>query len=297
MDRSVFLSRFGHRGSCEMELASPRWSEDPAALDALMAGRSPHEEPKSLDLAAVCARIADEAGWAGRRRKRLVERLERDGVALRTLVGLRETAKHYWLQGYARIRAILVELDRRHDLAGGIFYLLPQELPDLVSGADLAQRIRERRLRQDLALSLEAPLVLFSDDLEAIGRPVAVDSTDVWQGVPLSAGVAEAAALVLHEPDGARLPAEPYILVCPFADPAWVPLLVHARGLVVETGGVLSHVAIVAREFGLPAVAGLPGIHRRLCTGQRLRVDGANGTVTVLKSVLPPVPPKPSPKQ
>src|SRR5262249_14730829 len=101
--------------------------------------------------------------------------------------------------------------------------------------------------------------------------------------VPLSAGVAEGPALVLEEPTAAELPAEPYVLVCPSTDPAWVPLFVHARGLVMETGGVLSHGAIVAREFGLPAVAGLPQVHRGLRTGQRLRVDGAAGTVTVLQ--------------
>jgi len=134
-------------------------------------------------------------------------------------------------------------------------------------------------------LSLEAPLVLFSDDLEAIGRQMVFAGADTLQGVALSVGVVEGSALVLHEPDHVVLPAEPYILVCPSADPAWAPLFVHAQGLVMETGGVLSHGAIVAREFGLPAVAGLPGIHRRLRTGQRLRVDGANGTVTVMEDV------------
>ena len=73
-----------------------------------------------------------------------------------------------------------------------------------------------------------------------------------------------------------------YILVCPSTDPAWVPLFVERRGLVMETGGVLSHGAIVAREFGLPAVAGLPGVQHRIRTGQRLRVDGGRGTVSVV---------------
>ena len=73
-----------------------------------------------------------------------------------------------------------------------------------------------------------------------------------------------------------------YILVCPSTDPAWVPLFVNARGLVMESGGTLSHGAIVAREFGLPAVAGLPGIQPRLRTGQRVRVDGSRGTVTAI---------------
>jgi pyruvate,water dikinase len=123
---------------------------------------------------------------------------------------------------------------------------------------------------------------LFSDDLQTIGREPTVGEVAVLQGVPLSAGVAEAPALVLEEPAGAKIPEQPYILVCPSTDPAWVPLFVHARGLVMETGGVLSHGAIVAREFGLPAVAGLPEVCRRVRTGQRLRVDGGTGRVNVL---------------
>ena len=84
------------------------------------------------------------------------------------------------------------------------------------------------------------------------------------------------------QPTDAELPDQPYVLVCPTTDPAWVPLFVRARALVMETGGVLSHGAIVAREFGLPAVAGLPDIHRRLRSGQKLRVDGGTGQVVLL---------------
>src|SRR5204862_2605036 len=108
---------------------------------------------------------------------------------------------------------------------------------------------------------------------------------DTFQGVPLSGGVAEGRALVLHEPATVPVSSAPYILVCPSTDPAWVPLFVHARGLVMETGGVLSHGAIVAREFGLPAVAGLADVQRRIRNGQRLRVDGRAGTVTMLPSL------------
>ncbi len=202
--------------------------------------------------------------------------------ALQTYLSLRETAKHYFMRGYALIRRALVELDRRHHLQGGIFYLTPSELPALTAGQDVTKVIAERRRRRTIALSLELPPVIFSDDLEAIGRPQVIEGADQLQGVPLSAGVAEGPALVLEEPHTDNLPAEPYILVCPSTDPAWVPLFVQARGLVMEIGGVLSHGAIVAREYGLPAVAGLPGVQRRLRTGQRLRVDGGSGTVTVL---------------
>jgi pyruvate,water dikinase len=203
---------------------------------------------------------------------------------LRTFLGLREAGKHHLLQGYAVIRRALVELDRRFDLHGGIFYLTPADLGDLIAGKDLSGPIAAARKRRQAELTLEVPPVLFSDDLEAVGRslpePAGGDRID---GVPLSAGVAEGPALVLTEPAAAPPGEGGYVLVCPTTDPAWVPLFVQARALVMETGGVLSHGAIVAREFGLPAVAGLPGIIYRLKTGQRVRVDGGRGTVTVLE--------------
>jgi pyruvate,water dikinase len=282
LDRATFLQRFGHRSSQEMELAHPRWAEEPAALDQLVArGRGGGHEGRaeSIDSAAAWSRIAQEAKLSDSQRAKLEGELQ----ALHTYLGLRETGKHYLMKGYAQIRRILVELDRRHNLNGGIFYLTPEELPRPTAGEDLAAVIAERRRRRSVALALEVPQVLFSDDLEAIGRPVEIAAAETLRGVPLSAGVAEGPALVLSEPSQAAAPAEPYILVCPSTDPAWVPLFVNARGLVMETGGVLSHGAIVAREFGLPAVAGLSDVHRRLRSGQRLRVDGSSGVVTVLQ--------------
>ncbi len=88
---------------------------------------------------------------------------------------------------------------------------------------------------------------------------------------------------MLTDPDTEVPAADGYILVCPSTNPSWVPLFARARGLVMETGGVLSHGAIVAREFGLPAVAGLPDATRRFRTGQRLRIDGGSGTVSQLR--------------
>jgi pyruvate,water dikinase len=286
LDHSVFLQQFGHRGSQEMELAYPRWQEDPGALASVATGSVKHHpaSPASgadSDSRAAWERIATEARLPAWKRKVLEPELQ----ALHTYLGLRETAKHYFMKGYALIRRYLVELDRRYRLNGGVFFLVPDEIPQLAEDRHLMSVIAERRRRRTLALSLEAPQVLFSDDLEAIGRPVLVTGLETLQGVPLSAGVADGQALVLQHPTGAAIPEQPYILVCPSTDPAWVPLFVHARGLVMETGGVLSHGAIVAREFGLPAVAGLPDVHRRLSTGQRLRVDGSTGQVTVFAAL------------
>ncbi len=188
VERSAFLEKFGHRGNQEMELAQPRWAEDSATLKAYGGPSLGLEEAPSPGLdTSAWDRIAVEAKLSSAQKKNLEGELQ----ALHTYLGLRETAKHYLMRGYALIRRILMEVDRRYQLDGGVFY-------------------------------------------------------------------------------------------CPSTDPAWVPLFVNALGLVMETGGVLSHGAIVAREFGLPAVAGLPDIHRRIQTGQRIRVDGASGKVSLL---------------
>lgn len=277
IDRKTFLERFGHRGPDEMELSSPRWSEQPEALDRLptraAASHAVSEEPS-----ARWERIAAGAKLSGFERSALNPHVR----ALQTYTALREGAKHHLMSGYSLIRRLLLEIDRRHRLHGGVFFLTPDELPRLAGGEDLSALIAQRRRRRAACLSLEAPPVLFSDDLEALGRPVVVESAENLQGVPLSAGVAEGPALVLERPQTEGLPAEDYVLVCPSTDPAWVPLFLRAKALVMESGGVLSHGAIVAREYGLPAVAGLPGVQRRLRTGQRLRVDGGRGTVSVL---------------
>lgn len=281
LDRGSFLKRFGHRGSQEMELSQPRWHEELEAINRLVrvdhhgaAADAQHDSP-----AQRWEKIAAEAKLNAFVAKAMQSHVER----LQTFLGLRETAKHHFMRGYAVIRRALVELDRRFGLNGGIFFLKPEELQQLAAGTDCTAIVAERRKHRQLALSLEAPPVLFSDDLEAIGRalPLPAGAAEL-RGIALSAGVAEGPALVLSDPGAAPAESEGYVLVCPSTDPAWVPLFVRAKGLVMESGGALSHGAIVAREFGLPAVAGLPDLLRQIKTGQRLRVDGNRGTVAVL---------------
>ncbi len=274
IDRATFLDRFGHRAAGEMELAEPRWSEDDAALRDLAPGSA---KPKVDD--GAFDRIVGEAKLAAPARSQAKLRHDQ----LHTYLGLRETAKHHLLLGYAVLRKLLLELDHRHRMNGDIFYLVPSELDRVVAGVDLRPIAAARRARQRLELGFEVPPVLFSDDLDAIGRPIPIPAGSVeFAGSPLSAGVAEGPALVLNDPSEAKGVPNGFVLVCPSTDPAWVPLFAWASALVMETGGVLSHGAIVAREFGLPAVAGLPAITRQIRSGQRVRVDGGTGRVAIV---------------
>jgi pyruvate,water dikinase len=105
--------------------------------------------------------------------------------------------------------------------------------------------------------------------------------SDTIAGDPVSPGVVEGVVRVIFNPAGMQLtPGE--ILVCPGTDPAWTPLFLAAGGLVMEVGGMMTHGSVVAREYGIPAVVGVHAATTRLSSGQRVRVDGSNGVITVL---------------
>src|SRR5207237_5878041 len=140
--------------------------------------------------------------------------------------------------------------------------------------------VRERRISYERELGRRhIPRILLSDgtEPEAEAQTVAGATTDgVLRGTPASAGVVRAAARVILDPVGARLePGE--ILVAPSTDPGWTPLFLTASGLVMEMGGPMSHGAVVAREYGIPAVVGVPGAVNRITTGQQITVDGSQG--------------------
>lgn len=259
---SEFRERFGHRADGEMELAVPRYSEfDGPVVRAQREQRdSERENQRSMTDLPAGARV-----WAAR---------------LLELSALRELAKHHFLRGYAVMRRILLELDRRLSLGGGIFFLTAAELEDRSARKAAHQAIAERRRRWAALRSMPMPNVLFSEQLDRIGRPPdAQENGQVLSGLPLSAGIAEGPALVLSEPDD-RTPSGAYVLVCPQCDTAWTPMLLNARAAVFETGGMLSHGAIVAREFGVPAVGGISQATQRIRSGQVIRVDGSTGRVT-----------------
>jgi pyruvate,water dikinase len=256
MTLAAFLAAFGHRGPDELELAQPRWREVPPDLTAI--GRRDR----------VATRPADFGPRADAARRYCAA------------VALRETGRHYLMMGYSYLRELLLELDRRFDLAGGIFFLRPEELADVKAGLAVGDRIRTRRREYNLARGLTVPPVLFSDDLTAIGRPVSRTDTAEWTGRPVSPGEGEGPAVVAATPDAVPTPVRPgFVLVCPYVDAAWLAVFVHASAVVLETGTDLSHGAILLREFGVPAVAGVPGVMAAVVPGERLRVDGRRGEV------------------
>ncbi len=122
------------------------------------------------------------------------------------------------------------------------------------------------------------PEVIESRDLDSLGLPRQAAAGDHLEGVALAAGTAVGTARLTTDPREANDLGRDYILVCPSTDPSWTWLFVHARGLIVERGGVLSHGAIVARDYGIPAVA-CEDAMRLIRDGQRISLDGNSGTI------------------
>ncbi len=297
LDRELgrFLAEHGHRAVAEIDLGMPRWSDDPAQLLAVLANYLRLDDPAQAPDATFArgARAAEAAvesvvGRVRRRHGRLRARLV--GVALRRmrrLVGLREEHKDLLIRMIAQARAELAavgaELAARGllDAADDVFLLDLVEARSAVAGADHRPVVVARREEYERELRRRhIPRILLSDGTEPEATAVGTgDVPGALRGSPASAGVVSAPARVVLDPVDAHLePGE--VLVCPSTDPGWTPLFLTAGGLVMEMGGSNSHGAVVAREYGIPAVVGVPGATERIVTGHRVTVDGGAGLVT-----------------
>ncbi len=289
MSLDAFLDRFGHRAVGEMELARPRWREDDSYVRQILAvyGDASASSPEAMHEANVRRRLEARAAladdlrrWGGSSFREEVEADLRDAW---DLLPYREAGKHYLMMGYEVIRGAAVELARRWDLGRDLFFLRLGELARWEADRErLAALAAARKVRWQSARRIDMPEVIDSDRLDAFGlAPRAPGGSDL-ACEPIASGVVTGVARVVFDPQQAAGALTDYILVCPSTDPGWTALFVHARGLVVEQGGMLSHGAIVARDFGIPAVV-CPGATRSIPDGRTIRLDGNAGRITLLE--------------
>ena len=265
-------------------------ARDPRQHQELRAGRR---------RAALRARAA---GGAGRRNRSVLERLRAlpDGERkaeetkrmidrVRTFIGYREYPKYGMVSRYFVYKQALLEeaerLVQAHVLREkeDIFYLTFQELHDVVRTNQVDdQLIRQRKDAFRSYQALTPPRVLTSDG-EAVAGAYRRDDVPAGAlvGLPVSAGTVEGRARVILDMAEADLEAGD-ILVTAYTDPSWTPLFVAITGLVTEVGGLMTHGAVIAREYGLPAVVGVEHATRLIRDGQRIRVHGTDGYVEIL---------------
>ncbi len=297
-----FLQSFGHRAVNEFELGEKRWREDPNYLQQIVSNykradaspaakaRTEPSTPKELHEKQKVEREIAEAQLTALLIEHGASSLERDIRAELKLVQrylpYRETGKHYFMMAVSLLRHVMEEFAERNDLGKDAYYLHRSELAEFSARKDeLKKAIAQRKIRWQAFQRLEMPEVIYSEKLEAIGRVEATAKSEggLLEGVGVSAGLGTGTARIVKSPAEAGDLGMGYVLVCPTTDPSWAPLFVHARGLVVERGGVLSHGAIVARDFGIPAVV-LKNASKLIPHGATIKVDGNKGRVEVLNA-------------
>jgi pyruvate,water dikinase len=292
-----FLERYGARGPDEYELASDTWGTRPeialAAVDRLRtAGDS--------DPVAAQARLAEERRTAVDEVMAAVARPARPLLrrALRTVAegaAGRELAKGTLVRALYPVRLALFELVRRAQHAGApddrrdCFLVTRDELPAFVTHpAAFADVIAERAERRELLQGRTPPFVFEAPMPDPSTWPLRgtasspAEPVAVLEGLAVSPGVATGTVRVVRDPGDPSALGPGDVLVAPITDPAWTPLFLVARAVVVEVGANMSHAAIVARELGIPAVVSVPRATEVLRDGLRVEVDGTRGTVTPL---------------
>ncbi|MGJ7904489.1 PEP/pyruvate-binding domain-containing protein [Lysobacter sp. 1R34A] len=293
-----FLERYGHRAVAESYLRQPRWREQPAYLLDMVASLI------GRDAEALRQRQREISAQAWQRvsgctpvwLRPLIRHLARSATVD---CNHREAARSALMAYFEAIRRVAMKLGERLSGDGGfaepdeVFDLTAEELCAVAEGRlglrQAKARADERRAtRLAWAATVEPEVVIEHGELAAAAtanHAAAMQDGDgaFWTGTPIGAGRASGRARIVRDPREAGALESGDVLVAPSTDPAWTPLFLKAGALVMETGGYLSHGAIVAREFGIPAVANLPGILGALSEGERVEVDGHRGRVRRLR--------------
>ncbi|MFV0131789.1 rifamycin-inactivating phosphotransferase [Streptomyces sp. HMX87] len=293
----AYLDRYGMRCVGEIDITRPRWREQPAALVPAIL-----DNVRNFPPGAAARRFEESRQKALRKEQDVLSRLRAlpDGERkadetkrmidrVRTFIGYREYPKYGIVSRYFIYkRALLAEAERL--VRAGVlaekedaFYLTFQELHEAARShrAD-AELIRQRKDAFRAYQALTPPRVLTSDG-EAVNGAYRRDDAPAGAllGLPVSAGTVEGRARVILDMAQADLE-EGDILVTAYTDPSWSPLFVGIAGLVTEVGGLMTHGAVIAREYGLPTVVGVEQATRLIQDGRRIRVHGTDGYIELL---------------
>ncbi|RFC77789.1 rifamycin-inactivating phosphotransferase [Streptomyces sp. AcE210] len=293
----AYLDRYGMRCVGEIDITRPRWRERPCTLVPVILDNVRNFEPGAAE-----RRFEQGRQKAQKKEQDVLSRLralpdgdrkadEVKGMIdrVRTFIGYREYPKYGIISRYfVYKRALLAEAERlvQADVLPekeDVFYLTFQELHDVVRSHQVDDQLIQQRKEAFRAYHALTPPRVLTSDGEALTGAYRRDDVPAGAlvGVPVSAGTIEGRARVILDMADADLEAGD-ILVTAFTDPSWSPLFVGIAGLVTEVGGLMTHGAVIAREYGLPAVVGVEQATRLIRDGQRIRVHGTDGYVEIL---------------
>ncbi|KOX25469.1 MULTISPECIES: rifamycin-inactivating phosphotransferase [unclassified Streptomyces] len=293
----AYLDRYGMRCVGEIDITRPRWRERPAALVPAILDNvrnfGPGAAERRFEQGLRTAREKERDVLTRLRAlpdgERKAEETQRMIDRVRAFVGYREYPKYGIVsRSFVYKRALMEEAERlvRAGVladAEDVFYLTFQEFHEAVRTRRVDEGLVRRREEAFRAYRALTPPRVLTSDGEALNGSYRRDDVPAGAlvGLPVSAGTVEGRARVVLDMEEADLEAGD-ILVTAFTDPSWSTVFVGVAGLVTEVGGLMTHGAVIAREYGLPAVVGLDGATRLIADGQRIRVHGTDGYVEIL---------------
>ncbi|MBC1558682.1 phosphoenolpyruvate synthase [Listeria booriae] len=293
----TYLDKYGMRCAGEIDISRTRWSEDPTILIPMILSNIKNFQPnashqkfeqarkealqKEHDLLARLKNLPDGEQKAAKTKEVI--------TVLRNLTGYREYPKYGMINRYFVYKQALLKEATQLVQARiikepeDIFYLNFEELHEVVRTEQLDYTIiTTRKADYNQFDKLTPPRVLTSDGEIITGKYKRENlPSDAIIGLPVSSGTIEGRARVILNMADANLE-EGDILITPFTDPSWTPLFVSIKGLVTEVGGLMTHGAVIAREYGLPAVIGVENATTRIQDGDQIRVNGTEGYIEIL---------------
>jgi pyruvate,water dikinase len=293
----AYLHKYGMRCAGEIDMTKTRWTEKPMTLVPMILGNIKNFEPN-----AGKQKFEQGLQEALDKEQELLDRLKQlpDGEQkaketkrvislIRNFIGYREYPKYGMINRYFVYKQALLKEAEQLVQAGiihekeDVYYLTFEELQDVVRTNQLDyQIISKRKVEYKLYEKLTPPRVITSDGEIITGAYKRENlPADAIVGLPVSSGVIEGRARVILSMEDADLE-DGDILVTSFTDPGWTPLFVSIKGLVTEVGGLMTHGAVIAREYGLPAVVGVENATKLIKDGQRIRVHGTEGYIEIL---------------
>ncbi|PGM91847.1 phosphoenolpyruvate synthase [Bacillus cereus] len=293
----AFLNKYGMRCSGEIDITKTRWSEKPITIIPMILNNI-----RDFEIGAGKRKFEAGLQEALKKEEELLDRLQHlpDGKQkieetkrmisnIRNFIGYREYPKYGMINRYFIYKqAILKEAEQLvqnsviHEIED-IYYLTFEELHEVVRTNKLDYEvINKRKNEYKLYEKLTPPRVITSDGEIITGKYKRENlPAEAIVGLPVSSGVIEGRARVILNMEDANLE-DGDILVTAFTDPGWTPLFVSIKGLVTEVGGLMTHGAVIAREYGLPAVVGVENATKLIKDGQRIRVHGTEGYIEIL---------------
>ncbi|WP_339075746.1 phosphoenolpyruvate synthase [Bacillus velezensis] len=293
----AYLSKYGMRCAGEIDMTRTRWSEKPTALVPMILNNLKNFEPNASQ-----RKFEQGRQEALKKEQELLDRLKQlpDGEQkaketkrmiriIRNFSGFREYPKYGMISRYFVYKQALLKEAEQLAEAGvihekeDIYYLTFEELQEVVRTNKLDYQIISTRKGEYKVYEKLAPPRVITSDGEIITGEYKRENLPAGAiaGLPVSSGVIEGRARVILNMEDADLE-DGDILVTSYTDPSWTPLFVSIKGLVTEVGGLMTHGAVIAREYGLPAVVGVENATQLIKDGQRIRVHGTEGSIEIL---------------